>query len=162
VWLTDSMIRQQGFAGLRTGLELVHKLVENFWEGLYPEPEEGNLEMRAAPLEWFGNYLELAKDSSPILSLRCVAIPSDGLDLVQYQAPLAKRQGAIPLKDFDNAIEATPKSFYKTQAFEIAGCWQSLEQLQTLCNEKFGPSAPSFSKLRLELEDIQATIAMLL
>src|ERR1051326_149285 len=36
-WLTDALIRQQGVAGLRIGLELVHKLIENFWDGLYPE-----------------------------------------------------------------------------------------------------------------------------
>src|SRR5262245_21767614 len=162
VWLTDALIRQQAFSGLRTSIELIHKLIENFWDGLYPESEEGNFEMRAAPLEWFGNYLELAKESSPILSVRCIAITSNGLDFLQFQESQAKRQGAIPTQEFDAAVEATPKPFYKAQAAEIATCVSSLDQLHTLCKEKFGLASPGFFKLRAELEDAQATIALLL
>jgi type VI secretion system protein ImpA len=39
---------------------------------------------------------------------------------------------------------------------------ESLEPLLELCKAKFGKAAPSFSKLRSELLDIQATISMLL
>ncbi|PYT16356.1 MAG: type VI secretion system protein TssA, partial [Acidobacteria bacterium] len=53
-WLTEAMLHQEGFSGLGQGLELLRGLVENFWDTLYPEMEDGDLELRAAPLEWLG------------------------------------------------------------------------------------------------------------
>jgi type VI secretion system protein ImpA len=162
VWLTDALIRQQAFAGLRCGIDLISKLIENFWDGLFPEAEEGNLEMRGAPLDWLGNYLELAKDSSPILSVRSIAVTANGFDFLQYQESQSKRQGAIAHKDFDAAIDATPKAYYKTHAAEIVACIESIEKLRDLCKEKFGPAAPGFFKLRAEMEQIQAANLSLL
>src|SRR5258705_13352344 len=57
-WLTEAMLHQEGFAGLRQGLDLLHGLVEKFWDTLYPEIEDGELELRSAPLEWVGTRLD--------------------------------------------------------------------------------------------------------
>src|SRR5436309_14785834 len=44
VWLLEALVKRHGFAGLRDGLRLLRELQETFWEGLYPEIEEGDLE----------------------------------------------------------------------------------------------------------------------
>ena len=49
-WLTDALLRTEGFAGLKQGLELLRGLVGTFWDGLYPQLEDGDAELRAAPL----------------------------------------------------------------------------------------------------------------
>ena len=54
-WLTEAMLRTEGFAGLLAGLKLLQALLENFWDTLYPEIEDGEAEMRAAPLDWVGS-----------------------------------------------------------------------------------------------------------
>src|SRR5262245_47950369 len=48
-WLTEALVQQHGFAGLRDGLKLIFGLCEQFWDGVYPLPDEGDLEVRAAP-----------------------------------------------------------------------------------------------------------------
>ena len=53
-WLTEALLRQQGAGGLADGLDLLRGLVENFWDSVYPELEDGDAEMRATPLEWVG------------------------------------------------------------------------------------------------------------
>jgi len=35
-WLTEAILRKEGFRGLRAGLELIKGLVENFWDTLLP------------------------------------------------------------------------------------------------------------------------------
>lgn len=49
-WFTEAMVRRHGFAGLRDSLHLIDGLIEHFWDGLYPEPDEDGIETRVAPL----------------------------------------------------------------------------------------------------------------
>ena len=41
---------------------------------MYPELEDGDAELRAAPIEWLGNYLEPEKGSSPALAIQFVGL----------------------------------------------------------------------------------------
>src|SRR5690242_12464015 len=50
-WLTEALIRRNGMAGLLEGLQVLQGMVETFWDGLYPELEDGDAEFRAAPLQ---------------------------------------------------------------------------------------------------------------
>src|SRR6185437_11013629 len=50
-WLTEGLVHLHGFAGLRDGLTLIHGLCDRFWDNVYPLPDEGDLEVRAAPLQ---------------------------------------------------------------------------------------------------------------
>ncbi|HYD51214.1 MAG TPA: type VI secretion system ImpA family N-terminal domain-containing protein, partial [Gemmatimonadaceae bacterium] len=49
-WLTEAKLRREGLAGLHQGLILLRELVDRFWDHLYPEIDEGDAELRAAPL----------------------------------------------------------------------------------------------------------------
>jgi len=40
-WLVEALVRRDGFAGLIEGLALIRGLIENFWDTLYPELEDG-------------------------------------------------------------------------------------------------------------------------
>ena len=52
-WLTESLIRQYGFPGLRDSLKLLAMLQENFWDTMHPEVDEGDMEGRGNAIEWF-------------------------------------------------------------------------------------------------------------
>src|SRR5947208_289654 len=45
-WLTEALIKRNGIAGLLDGLQVLGGLVENFWDNLYPELEDGDAEYR--------------------------------------------------------------------------------------------------------------------
>ena len=65
-WLTEALLKRKGIGGLREGLELVLAILEQFWEHLHPaiaDPED--IELRAAPLSWIGQYLVFAVQSAP-------------------------------------------------------------------------------------------------
>src|SRR5262249_21888547 len=57
VWLTEALVKQFGFAGMRDGFRLLRELQERYWETLFPEVEEGDLEGRAAPIDWLNDKL---------------------------------------------------------------------------------------------------------
>ncbi|NJM52231.1 MAG: type VI secretion system protein TssA [Blastocatellia bacterium] len=52
VWLTEALTGQYGFAGFRDGLQLIRRLEEDFWDTLYPEIDEGDMEARANAIDW--------------------------------------------------------------------------------------------------------------
>ena len=49
-WYAEAMIRIHGFTGLRDAFRLMAGLVEHFWEGLHPMPDEYGMETRVSCL----------------------------------------------------------------------------------------------------------------
>lgn len=56
VWLGEAAIARTGLDGARAAFELLAGLLEQYWEGLHPRVEDGDLEERAAKLAWFNTY----------------------------------------------------------------------------------------------------------
>src|SRR5579864_2820514 len=57
-YLTEALLHSERFAGLRQGLDAIYRLLNEFWDSLYPQIEEGDREMRARPLSWLGTMLD--------------------------------------------------------------------------------------------------------
>lgn len=49
-WYTEALVRRHGFQGLRDGFKLIKGLLEQFWDDLYPMPDEDGIETRVACL----------------------------------------------------------------------------------------------------------------
>jgi len=49
-WYTEALIRRYGFQGLRDGFKLIHGLISQYWDNLYPLPDEDGIETRVASL----------------------------------------------------------------------------------------------------------------
>jgi type VI secretion system protein ImpA len=174
VWLTEAMLRREGLAGLRAGLGLLDGLVEQYWDNLYPAMDDGDAEIRAAPLDWVGSRLDFA--------VRQAAANSAGHSFVQYTASrliptqteaaedddkntartAAIADGKLTPEEFDQGFAATPKAWYKALAADIAGCIETLQQLDEHSTERFGSDAPSFGRLRTALEEVQRSTGQLL
>jgi type VI secretion system protein ImpA len=161
-WLTDSLLYREGFAGLNRGLVLMREMIETYWEQLYPEIEEDDVSLRAAPLDWLGSDPNLGKGSCPVMSVRFVPITTNGLAWLHYHEKSQKDAGKEKAEEFESAFQGTPKAFYKQQAADLAACLQSLEQLASVCDQRFGKDGPSLSNLKRALEEVQNTVGMLL
>jgi type VI secretion system protein ImpA len=172
-WLAEAMLRREGVAGLREVLDLICAYLENFWETLYPELEDGDAEYRAGPLQWVGDRLESAVKHS--------ALTRSGLDWFRYKesrtigteeaADTDEKQqtrrdaiadGKIPQEIFDKAFEETPKKFYVGLLETFDGTLESLGTLGSVCDAKFGDVAPSFGTLKRALEEVRQTVYILL
>ncbi len=167
VWLTEAHMHREHIAGLREGLDLLRGMMENFWDTLYPEIEDDDLDFRAAPLAWVGSKLDQA--------VRRLPLTKSKLDLFQFQesrrvgyeadcagndAKAAARAVAINEKkcsaeEFDEAARATGDAFYEKLSADLVAVFESLQSLETLSDTKFGREAPNFANLRTALEEVQ-------
>ena len=66
VWLTEALAMATGFGGLDKGLRVITGLLESFWETLYPEIEDGDLEYRIAPLEFLNGKVSQTASQIPL------------------------------------------------------------------------------------------------
>src|SRR5579859_1507975 len=165
-WLTEAILFRDHVAGLREGLDLLRGLMETFWDTLYPEIDDGDLEFRAGPLGWVGSKLDGAVRRLPITKSKLNYFKYQESRRVGYEADAtseekaAARAAAIAEKkctaeEFDEAVRATGDAYYEKLAANLTAALESLQSLETLSDEKFGREAPSFSNLRTALEELQ-------
>ena len=163
-WLTEAMLKQKGFAGLKDGLALCCGLIEKFWDTLYPEIEDGDVESRGAPLGFIGVKLDIPLKLVPVVEKAKYGL----LDYQQskdvgYEDQIkgdeAKKKRAALIKEgklapelFDKAFEETPKKFYAQAEKDLDGCLENLTRLKKDCDEKFGDEGPAFGPLQSALE----------
>jgi len=85
-WYAEALIRLHGFAGLRDGIVLMQGLVERYWDGLYPEPDEDGLETKVAPLTGLNGD---GADGTLLMPIRSADITPEsdfgGFSFFQYQ-----------------------------------------------------------------------------
>jgi type VI secretion system protein ImpA len=166
-WFLEALVRRHGFAGLRDGLRLLRELQEKFWDGLYPEIEDGDLEFRAGPLNWLNEKLPP--------SIRAIALTegdpiygwhhwdeSRTVDNLGRQNPDAMQaaiaEGKITSEQFDKAVAETQRAFYENLFEDVNQSKDQLSQLEKITDEKFGPSAPSLMKIRGAIDECHQLI----
>ncbi|HKQ85769.1 MAG TPA: type VI secretion system protein TssA [Candidatus Acidoferrales bacterium] len=172
-WLCDALLRTEGFGGLQQGLALCQGLIANFWDTLFPPIEDGDLELRAAPLDWLGTALDIPLKKVPLARAGYGFFKYKESRLVGYDAPTlgdkereqrAQRisEGKLAAEDFDKAFNETPKAFYVQAEKDLDGCLATLKSVDETCDEKFGSAGPSLGKLKTTLEEIRHTVHGLL
>jgi type VI secretion system protein ImpA len=174
VWLTEALLRREGYAGLASGLTLARGLVTQFWDGLYPEMEDGDLELRAVPLDWLGSRLDFVLKSVPInksghtfWSLKeAPSIPTEkDAEKDKEKAALRKKaleDGKVSVDMFDKAFDATPKVWLRQLAGDISSALAAVDALDEVCQQKFGDSSPSFRGLKDSVTEVQHTVQQLI
>jgi type VI secretion system protein ImpA len=172
-WLTEAILRKEGFQGLKAGLELIKGLIDNFWGTLYPELDDGDAEMRAAPLEWLGTRMDSALRSVPLTSKGANWFQFKESRVVGYEAGVdtdakaearstAIAEGKTSGEAWDSAVAATPKVFYAEMEETLDGILGVIESFSAMGEEKFGDVAPSFGPMRTTVEEIRHTVHGLL
>jgi len=163
-WMTEALLKQRGFGGLRDGLAVCCGLIEKFWDTLYPEIEDGDTESRGAPLGFVGVKLDVPLKLVPVVEKLKYGVidyqqsrevgyedQAKGDDAKKKRAALIK-EGKIAPESFDKAFEETPKKFYAQAEKDLDGCLETLGLLNKLCDEKFGKEGPTFRPLQTALE----------
>jgi type VI secretion system protein ImpA len=173
-WLTEAHVKKEGIGLIEPCMKLLHELQVQFWDTVYPEVEDGDAGMRAAPVEWSLNRIATILREAPITR--------DGLNFYQYKesrsigyeaeaesndAKKAKRDEAIAdgkptAEEFDKSFGSTPKAWYVQMEASFQSSMETMEALQGFCEEKFGDDGPAFGKLRNSLEEVGQVVTGLL
>ena len=165
VWLVEAHVRREGFAILPACLQFLRDLTDQFWDTLYPEIEDGDLELRAAPLEWLGTKFEE--------TLRLLPVTASGLSWAKYHESRTvgyekdadtdekrKRRnqaiddGKISAEEFDQAVEESTREYCDKLYQTVQTSIEAVRGLAEYCDERFGDYSPSFVKTRTTLEEL--------
>jgi len=173
-WFTEALLKTQGIGGLRDGLDLLKGLIEGFWDTLYPEIEDGDLEMRAAPLDWVGGRLDRGVKDAPLtrggyswfVYKDSRKVPTEeeagGSSAKSEAREAAVADGKLTPEEFDRSFDSSPKAYYVQLAADFDSAMESLQALDGLCEEKFPDGAPSFGPLRQSLEEVKQAVRIFL
>lgn len=162
VWLLEALIRTDGFKGLDVGLSLLAGLMEHFWENLYPEIEDDDLDYRIGPLEFMNDKLWLPIKQAPLTD----PATGSGFGWVQWKEATevgadeeAIAEGKLGIEEFEKAVNRSSKAFYQVLNDQIERCIESFGRFDNLLDEKFGREAPRTADFKQSLEDCLRFVA---
>ena len=181
VWFSEALSREKGFAGLRDSLKLIIGLQENFWETLFPEIDDGDMEARANALEALDKQTAEAIRTQPITEGENLNwlnweessrfdIP-EVLDTLSYNdqeryrelKAQAEKENRITGEQWRKARTSTSRLFCERTNLVLNECWTEFENLDRVIEEKFERNqAPGLSLLKKALEEIQTQVKRLL
>lgn len=174
-WVTEALVRQEGLAGLRAGLGMITELMQRFWDHLLPPiDEDGDVGFRTKHIEWLASRLPTAVKQAPLNKAghdffkykesRAVGYEADaGGDEKKVSArQAALADGRLAPEEFDKALAATPKPWYKELVANADASVAAVAVLAALSEEKLGDEAPSFGPVTDALEDVSKAAQQLL
>lgn len=180
VWLSEALVKLYGFNGLRDAMKLARGMLENFWEKIYPEIDEGgDLEARANAFSWFDRQLAEAVREAPISKSITGAnypfyqwenskqfdVPENfeqlGFDEKQRVSELkeqAVKEGKITSEQWRVAYNGTRRAFYEEIYATLNECRKEFQLLDRVMDEKFDRQTPGLGELKKALDDIYSAV----
>lgn len=156
--LLEGLAHTHGFDGIRFGLQLLRRLVDECWERILPPIDDGDLDSRASPL---ANMLDDPERGirfpNTVRTIPFMGSVEDGYGL---QAWNQLRASSVPAEQEAAAkvLAATTPDRLQATAALLEQSLAELRQLVTLLNAKIGPDAPGLVHLGTALTDCQRMV----
>jgi len=168
-WFTEALIRRKGFTGLRDAFRLMHALIKNYWDDLYPLPDEYGVETRVSSLTGLNGQ---GYDGVLMAPIRNAAITDPDADpgpysFWQYQqvsdtdhiddAATKKRKEAklgFDMDDYEKAVLTSSVDFFVNVRDDIRESIDTYNEIGSLLDEYCGlDDSPPISNIRNTLEE---------
>jgi type VI secretion system protein ImpA len=153
-WLSEGLAQREHFKGITFGLELTERVLDAFWETLYPTLEDG-LDERAARLSWLKTTLSDIAGGLPITQGQNFGVlrydESRHVENLALQNPKAMQtalnEGKINAEIFQRSVALSDTDHLRAKALEIATSLNACKRLQATVDRLFEREAPSFASL---------------
>lgn len=173
-WYTEALVRKSGFQGLRDGFSLIRSLIENYWDGLYPLPDEDGLTTRVSPLTGLNGE---GAEGVLIVPIRNVLLTENvdpgPFNYWQYKQALdAQRitddhdrkevidKNGFSLDDINRAVELSSQQFYIDLRDDVQEALSEYKVISQLLDELCGVEhSPPTSNVINTLSEIQGAIS---
>jgi type VI secretion system protein ImpA len=157
MWWAEAATLTEGYAGLQQGITLCARLCDQYWNGLFPEAEGGDMEQRIGNIGWFVGRLVSLSTAAPVTRGRTGAYSLQQMQTARaLQATLERspeRAAQLPpealtLDKFNRALRETPKDDLRQTLALIESCQQALSDWQAAVDAKLGAEGPNFVPAR--------------
>jgi type VI secretion system protein ImpA len=172
-YMIEALARLEGFGGVARGFRVAKELVANFWDNLYPLPDEDGVATRVLPITWLNGADGDGVLLGPLGRIPLTEGSSTGpFALWQYRqaAELATttdpagredriKQGAATMEQIDRACNETSAKFFLDVIQGITDAQHEFKELDALLTEKCGiEHAPPSSRINEMLETCLAAV----
>jgi type VI secretion system protein ImpA len=180
-WLSEALVKQFGFSGLRDSLKLMSGLQDKFWETLHPEIDEGDMEGRANAVAVMDKQTAFAIRGAAITGSSGYSfsdwedskkfdIPDnidtlDSVDQAKYKElkAQAEKENRVTAAKWKIEISQSRRAFYEELNFAIEECLAEYAELNRVNEEKYDRNqTPGMGNLKKALDDIQTQVKKIL
>ncbi|AYO11723.1 type VI secretion system protein TssA [Vibrio campbellii] len=173
-WLIEALTRLYGFRGMGVGYEIASNFIDNFWEQLYPMPDEDGMETRISSIIGLNGI-----DSEGTLIFPLASIPLTDMGVEQpyafweYQQAIElerldedKRrykveQGAVEMSKINDTVKSTSDEFYRELISDLEFAMVAFSQFSQKLDDAVGDVTPS-SYISKKLDSIHSALKHLL
>ena len=137
--LLEAVTKRAGTAGLRDGLQLLHRLVTDCWDWMHPMPGEGEgMEVREGPMKWLNDVTRGARFPQTVGQLPVVKAGGQTFTYFDSLSPARKAE----LDEPTNKVDAKALRLAYEDLVESRN---ALRRLAAVLDEKMGADvAPDF------------------
>ncbi len=167
-YLIEGLLRTNSFAGLRDGFKLARGLVEQYWEGLFPTPDEEGIATKVAPITGLNGDDAEGTLFAPINRVVIVDSPTFGrLTYSNYLQALATSKiadvkarekkiadGAMSFEKYQSAVDEVAPLFFRVLHDDLVSCLDEFAQMNAAFDAKCGMQAPPASAIRSNLTNV--------
>lgn len=180
-WLSESLIKQYGFAGLRDSMKLLTGLQVNFWDTLHPEVDEGDMEGRANAIAWFETQAAQVIQTTPFTGGKGYSFRDwedsktfnfsdnfDDLDSADQERVTelraqAEKQRRVTGEMWAAEVGATRRAKCEEVNFDLEECWVEFNNLNQAIEEKYDRNQmPGLANLKKSLDAVHTQAKKLL
>jgi type VI secretion system protein ImpA len=153
--LTEALVKQHGFRGLRDGLRLMRRLTQECWDRIHPVIEDGDMEARAAPFIWLDDDRRGSLFPNTLRMAPLTATPDEQKYGWQQWKDAQEAKGPVTAASFDEAVAATSREYCQAVVDDTAESAEELTQLANVLITHMGEGAPGLAQIRRALLDCQ-------
>jgi type VI secretion system protein ImpA len=171
--LVESQFTLEGVVVLAPSIEFLRRLQENFWATLYPEIDDGDLQLRVNEIERAARQMALNLGELPLTTSGLTPADYRESRIVGYEADSSTddrkktRKAAIEAKkltaeEFDKAVAATPKAFFVETKAALDEALEQTNKLDRYQRDAYGDQYPQLSSLSAALHEAAGLVNILL
>jgi type VI secretion system protein ImpA len=159
--LVEALVKEHGFVGLRDGLGLMRRLVDEAWDRVHPKIEEGDVEVRAAPFNWLNDADRGALFPNTVRLAPLVRGEERAYSWHDWRQS-QDGAGEVSREEFEKAIAASTLEHWEELSATLDEGLSELHRLTRLLQEKMGPAAPGLNVLQEAVEDCRRLVQQIL
>jgi type VI secretion system protein ImpA len=162
VWRVEALAQVKGYAGLAQGLQDCVQVCEAFWEGMHPQPEDGDMEQRAGSIRWLLAQTQRLARALPVTAAASGRYTLTDVDEArQLQLAIerdpenaaALSHGKVTAAQVQRARSDTRHDVLRANVSALSEARTHLQALQALLDPRLGDDSPSFVHARQALDD---------
>jgi type VI secretion system protein ImpA len=172
--IVEGLVRLHGYAGLRDGFGLIRALVDRYWDGLFPEPDEDGVATRVRPVTGLNGEggegtliqplrrIPLIHGQQRHYALWQILQAGEVASLDPDQRQQRLNGGAVDLEAVRAAAQDVTAAAVDTLLTDIAAAQEAFQALCRTLDERCGPDSPPSSNIRNVLESARDAVFLAL